>query len=158
MMLLLLLRQPEAKALLTFVSSISILILSANSILIPSWIWIWISSNLIYTAFYFVSVILLMRWFARGGQYSDIHKANLDGQTFLITGAAGGIGKETAFELAKRGAVVIIFARSTNIVEAMNDVKKVARSPDHVVGYILDLADLRSIQTCVEQFMKDENA
>jgi hypothetical protein len=157
MMLLLLLRQPEAKALLTFVSSISILILSANSILIPSWIWIWISSNLIYTAFYFVSVILLMRWFARGGQYSDIHTANLDGQTFLITGAGGGIGKETAVELAKRGARVILFARSTNLSEAVIDVKKVARSPNNVTGYSLDLADLRSIIVCVEQFMKNEN-
>lgn len=156
-MLLLLLRQPEAKAILTFIFSILILILSANSILIPTYIWTWISSSLIYIVLYFIPILGLMRWFARGGQYSDIHTANLDGQTFLITGAAGGIGKETACELAKRGARVILFARSTNITEAVNDVKKVARSSNNVIGYPLDLADLRSIKACVEQFMKNEN-
>ncbi len=98
-----------------------------------------------------------MRWFARGGQYTDIHRVNLDGQTFLITGAAGGIGRETAVELAKRGAKVILFACSTNLTEAINGVKKVARSPDNVTGYPIDLADLRSIKTCVEQLMKNEN-
>jgi len=157
MLLHLLLRQPEAKALLTFISSILILLLSANSILIPTCIWTWISSSLIYIVLYFISIILLMRWFARGGQYSDIHTANLDGQTFLITGAGGGIGKETALELAKRGARVILFARSTNLTQAVNDVKKVSRSLNNVTGYPLDLADLRSIKTCVEEFMKDEN-
>lgn len=156
-MLLFFLRLPEAKAILTFISSIIILILSANSILIPSYIWIWISSSFIYIILYFVLVILLMRWFARGGQYPDIHTINLNGQTFLITGAAGGIGKETAIELVKRDARVILFARSTNINEAINDVKRFARSPNNVTGYSLDLADLRSIKTCVEQFMKNEN-
>ncbi|CAF3335504.1 unnamed protein product [Rotaria sp. Silwood1] len=156
-MLLFLLRQPEAKALLTFVSSIIILILSANSILIPICIWTWISSSLIYIILYFISVIVLMRWFARGGQYSDIHTIKLDGQTFLITGAAGGIGKETAIELAKRGARVILFARLTNLANAINDVKRFSPSPNKVIGYPLDLADLKSIKTCVEEFMKNEN-
>jgi lactate dehydrogenase-like 2-hydroxyacid dehydrogenase len=156
-MLLFFLRQPEAKALLTFFSSIIILILSANSILIPTYIWIWTSSSFLYIVLYFIPVILLMRWFAHGGQYLDIHRANLDGQTFLITGAAGGIGKATACELAKRGARVILFARSTNLTEAINDVRKVVRSSKNIVGYPLDLADLRSIKACVEQFMKNEN-
>jgi serine kinase of HPr protein (carbohydrate metabolism regulator) len=145
-MLLFFLRQPETKALLTFVTSIIILIFSANSILIPICLWKWISSHLIYIVLYFIPVIFLMRWLARGGQYADIHRIDLDGQTFLITGAAGGIGKETALELAKRGAQVIVFARSTNITEAINAVKKVARSPNNVRGYPLDLADLRSIK------------
>ncbi|CAF1360976.1 unnamed protein product [Adineta steineri] len=147
----------EVQSVLTFISSFIILILSANSILIPTFIWTWISSSLITFVFYFILVILLTRWLARGGQYPEIHTANLDGQTFLITGAAGGIGKETAFELAKRGARVILFARSTKINEIVNEAKKVARSSDNVTGYSLDLADLRSIKSCVEKFMKNEN-
>jgi NAD(P)-dependent dehydrogenase (short-subunit alcohol dehydrogenase family) len=99
-----------------------------------------------------------MRYWARGGQYPDIQTANLEGQTFLITGAGGGIGKETAIELAKHGARVVLFARRGNLSEAINDVKKVARSPSNVTGYLLDLADLQSIKSCVEEFMKNEDA
>ena len=156
-MLLLLLRQPEVRAIATLVSSILLLILSANSLLIPSFIWAWVSCKYVTITVYFIFVVLIMRWFARGGQYKEIESMNLDGQTHLITGAGGGIGKETAFELAKRGARVILFARSTNLAEAIHDVKAVARSPDLVTGYPLDLADLKSIKSCVDQFMKTEN-
>ena len=149
MMLLFFLHQPEAKALLILVISIVILLITCS--------WAWIISNLTYVILYFVLVILLMRWFARGGQYSEIDRLDLNELTFLITGAAGGIGKETAIELAKRGARIILFARSSNLARAIDDVKRVARSPKNVTGYPLDLADLRSIKSCVEQFMKNED-
>jgi hypothetical protein len=157
LLLLLLFRQPEAKALLTLIASILILILSANAIIVPTSIWAWVWSRWIYVLLYFTPVVCLMRWFASGGQYRDIHTANLTGQTFLITGTAGGIGKETAIELVKRGARVVLFARPTNISQAVTDVRKFARSPNDVTGYPLDLADLRSIKACAEQFLKAEN-
>ncbi|CAF0954467.1 unnamed protein product [Rotaria sordida] len=157
-MLVTILRQPEVQSLLTFVSSILILILSAYSIFLPSFIWTWISASYLYFLLYFTAVFLLMRWWARGGRYTDIQNIDLEGQTFLITGAAGGIGKETAIELAKRGARVILFARRGNLVEAVTDVKKAARSPDNVVGYVLDLSDLQSIKSCVEEFMRNEDS
>ncbi|CAF3729044.1 unnamed protein product [Rotaria socialis] len=153
-----LLYQPEVQSLLTFFVSIIILILSAYSILVPTFIWAWISGNYVSLLLYFIGVFILMRWLARGGQYLDIEKANLEGQTFLITGAGGGIGKETAIELVKRGARVILFARVGNLSEAVRDVTRAARSPANVVGYVLDLSDLRSIKLCVEQFMKTEDA
>ena len=156
-MLLILLRQPEVRAIVTLVSSILILILSANSLLVPSFIWAWVSCKYVTITIYFIFVMLIMRWFARGGQYKEIETMNLDGQTYLITGAGGGIGKETALELVKRGARVVLFARPTNLAEAIHDVKQVARSPDLVTGYPLDLADLKSIKSCVDQFMKMEN-
>ena len=156
-MLLVLLQQPEVRALLTLVSSILILVLSAFSILVPSFIWSLVSSSLIFVLLYFVGVALLMRWWAKGGQYPQIQTANLEGQTFLITGAGGGIGKETALELAKRGARVILFARKGNLSEAVADVKKVARSPDNVVGYLLDLSDLQAIKSCVDEVLKNED-
>ncbi|CAF4593689.1 unnamed protein product [Rotaria magnacalcarata] len=153
-----LLYQPEVQSLLTFFVSIIILILSAYSILVPTFIWAWVSANYACLLLYFIGVFTLMRWLARGGRYLDIEKANLEGQTFLITGAGGGIGKETAIELAKRGARVILFARVGNLSEAVSDVKKAARSPANVVGYVLDLSDLRSIKSCVEQFMETDDA
>lgn len=44
----------------------------------------------------------------------------MDGKTVLITGANGGIGRETAKDLAKRGARVILACRNMN---AANEVK-----------------------------------
>jgi hypothetical protein len=156
-MILSILSQPEVRSLLTLISSFIILIFSAYSILLPSFIWTCISYSYIFLLLYFVGVALLMRYWARGGQYPDIQTANLEGQTFLITGAGGGIGKETAIELAKRGARVVLFARRGNLAETISDVKKVARSPANVVGYLLDLSDLQSIKSCVEEFMKNED-
>ena len=156
-MVLFLFRQPETRSFLTLISSILILILSAFSIIVPSFIWTWVSSSFIYVLLYFVGVMFLMRWWARGGQYPQIETANLEGQTFLITGAGAGIGKETANELAKRGARVVLFARRGNLNETINDVKKVARSPTNVVGYLLDLSDLQAIKSCVDEFLKNED-
>lgn len=156
-MVLFLFNQPEVRSLLTLISSILIPILSAYSIIFPSFIWTCISSNYICILLYVVGVMGLMRWWARGGQYPDIHTANLQGQAFLITGAGSGIGKDTAQELAKRGARVILFARRGNLAETIKDVKGVAQSPANVSGYLLDLSDLRSIQSCVEEFMKNED-
>lgn len=99
-----LIHRAEVQAALTFFVSILVLVLSAYSLLLPSFIWIWISSGYIHIFLYCMFVALLMRWCARGGRCSEIDTANLDGQTFLITGAGGGIGKVTAKELAKRGA------------------------------------------------------
>lgn len=155
--MLFLLSLPEFRSLLTLVSSILILFLSAFSIIVPGFIWSWISSSFLFVLLYFAGVAFLMRSLARGGQYPDIQTANLEGQTFLVTGAASGIGKETALELAKHGARVVVFARRGNLAETISDVKKVARSPDNVTGYVLDLSDLQSIKSCIEEFMKNED-
>lgn len=157
MNILLFLLESEVRSVLSLISSIVILILSANSIILPTFIWTWVSSSFLTEIIYFIIVILIARWLARGRQYSDILKMNLEGQTFVITGAAGGIGKETAIELAKHGARVILLARSTNLYQALNDVKKISRKPDNITGYEIDLADLQSINQCVEQFLKNEN-
>ena len=147
----------EIQAVVVLVSSVLILFLSAFSLLIPSFIWAWVSSSYLYLLLYFIGVFFLARWLARGGSYPALHASNLTGQTFLITGAGGGIGKETAKELAKRGARVVLFARTRNLAQATSEVKQVARSPDQVVGYAIDLSDLQSIKSCVEELMKKED-
>ena len=156
-MLILLFRQPEARAILTLILSVLTLLTSFYSIVLPVGIWYWVSASYITLALYFSIVLVIMRWFAKGGQYPAIQSLNLDGQVFLVTGAAGGIGKETCLELAKRGARVILFARASNITQAVDDVRKIARSSNHVSGYAIDLADLRSIKSCVNEFLSNEN-
>lgn len=47
-------------------------------------------------------------------------RAKMNGKTVLITGANGGIGRETAKDIAKRGARVILACRNIN---AGNEVK-----------------------------------
>ncbi|UJR18971.1 hypothetical protein I4U23_022100 [Adineta vaga] len=139
------LRQPEVKALLTLSASIPIYCF------LP-----YIRSSYSFTGFYFLGVYILVRWIARGGQYDALKTKDLSGKTYLITGAAGGIGKQTAFELAKRGAKVVLFARPSNLQEAIDDVKKVARDSKRVSGYPIDLSDLRAIKTGIEQYKKIE--
>jgi hypothetical protein len=156
-MFLLLLCQPEVKAVITLLTSIIVLVLSAWSTFIPSSLWLCISSSYLYIFLYCLFVVTLMRQFARGGQYKEISALKLTGHTYLITGAAGGIGKETACELAKRGARVVLFARSSKIADAIEAVKRVARSPEQISGYSLDLADLHSITVCANEFMKHED-
>jgi hypothetical protein len=150
-------RQPEVKALLIFLLSIVILPLSAFSILyVPHFIWLFIRSSYIFLVLYIVGIYFLIRWFARGTQYDAFQTKDLSGKTYLITGSAGGIGKQTALELAKHGAKVILFARSSNLQQAIDDVKKVARDSQLVSGYPIDLSDLISIEKGIEQYKKTE--
>ncbi|CAF3170423.1 unnamed protein product [Rotaria sp. Silwood2] len=156
-LLLYFIRRPEARAFLILLVSILILPLSAFSLFfVPQSIWLLIRSSYIFIALYIVGVYFLTRWFARGKQFNALKTKNLGGKTYLITGSASGIGKQTALELAKRGAKVILFARPSNLQQAIDDVKKVARDDKLISGYSLDLADLLSIEKCIEQYKKSE--
>ena len=71
---------------------------------------------------------------------------DLTARTFLITGANTGIGKETARELARRGARVVIAGRSEEKTRAA--IREIADETgnndlDHIP---LDLGDLASVR------------
>ncbi|XP_038553984.1 retinol dehydrogenase 12-like [Micropterus salmoides] len=80
----------------------------------------------------------------------------LDDKTVVITGANTGIGKETAIDLAKRGAKVIMACRDMERGQAA--VKEVIESSgnENVVYMKLDLADSKSIREFAEAINKDE--
>ena len=96
----------------------------------------------------------LIRKWAAGGVCTS--KARLDGKTVIITGANTGIGLETAVDLAKRNARVILACRSVERGEkAAVEVRK-RSSNDNVVFRQLDLASLESVRKFAGKILEEE--
>lgn len=96
-------------------------------------------------------------------------KARLVGKIVLITGANTGIGKETARDLYRRGARVILACRDLQRArDAIEDLKKNPPSradreqfqgtPGEFAVYSLDLCSLKSIKKCAKNLLKKESA
>ncbi|KAG6449324.1 hypothetical protein O3G_MSEX005982 [Manduca sexta] len=82
-------------------------------------------------------------------------KAKLNGKTALVTGGNAGIGLETARDLARRGAKVIIASRDEKkSMDAVQDIIKTTGSTD--VEYLqLDLAEFNNIRKFAEVFNRN---
>ncbi|WP_020385832.1 oxidoreductase [Kribbella catacumbae] len=80
---------------------------------------------------------------------------DLTGRRALVTGATSGLGYETALELLKHGAEVIIAAR--NPEKSLQAAARLAAASGRAEPEILelDLADLTSVKTAAEQFKHD---
>jgi retinol dehydrogenase-13 len=96
---------------------------------------------------------LFRRWVAGGVCRSQ---ARLDGKTVIITGANSGIGLETAVDLAKRNARVILACRSVERGEtAAVEVRKRSGN-DNAVFVQLDLASLDSVRKFAAKILEEE--
>ncbi|XP_061661143.1 retinol dehydrogenase 12 [Syngnathoides biaculeatus] len=80
----------------------------------------------------------------------------LDGKTVIITGANTGIGKETARDLAARGARVIMACRDRERAEEARSEILEDTGNENVVVRKLDLSDCRSIRAFAELINKEE--
>lgn len=79
---------------------------------------------------------------------------DLDGRTYLVTGANTGIGRETALVLAGRGARVFLTSRSEQKARPVID-EIVLRSGSRAVEFLnLDLGDLASVRICAREFLR----
>jgi NAD(P)-dependent dehydrogenase (short-subunit alcohol dehydrogenase family) len=79
--------------------------------------------------------------------------SELSGQTFLVTGANSGIGKETARGLAGRGGRVVLAGRSEEKTRAAID-EIVADTGNSNLEFIqLDLGDLSSVRLAAKTFL-----
>lgn len=77
-----------------------------------------------------------------------------DGKTVLITGANTGLGYQTALELAKKNALVILAGRSSDkINQAILDIKKEVPTAQLEAG-IVDLSDLESVKKFAESMIE----
>jgi retinol dehydrogenase 12 len=79
--------------------------------------------------------------------------SDLDGRTFLVTGANTGIGYATATELARRGGRVHVACRSRAKGEAAVTAISAEAGSDQVRFLALDLADLASVRQAAADFL-----
>ncbi|XP_028989939.1 retinol dehydrogenase 13-like [Betta splendens] len=97
---------------------------------------------------------VLLKNYVTGGRCPS--KATIDGKTVVVTGANTGIGKETARELAKRGAWVIMGCRDMEKCEAAAKEIRGKTLNHHVCARHLDLASMKSIREFAERIKKEE--
>ncbi|KAL0977990.1 hypothetical protein UPYG_G00164380 [Umbra pygmaea] len=101
-----------------------------------------------------VGLFALRRWLAGGVCRST---ARLDGKTVLITGANTGIGKETAVDMARRGARVLIACRDQVRADAAAEEVRRRSGNGNVVVKQLDLASLQSVRDLAEDVQRTED-
>ena len=96
----------------------------------------------------------ILRPYIAGGVCTS--RAKLERKTVLVTGANTGIGKETALDLAKRGARVIMVCRNLHKAEAA--LKEIVQKSGNknIVAKRLDLASLKSVREFAEDVSKNE--
>ena len=75
---------------------------------------------------------------------------DLEGKSFVVTGASSGIGKVTALELARRGARVVLACRSAEKTEPVIAEIAKASGNSQVEFAALDLGELASVRRCAE--------
>ena len=110
--------------------------------------------------FFFASlpcIVLLSKRYFNGPMCKSA--ATLTGKVAIVTGANTGIGKETAKNLATRGARVILACRNYEKCDlAVLDIQKTPGvEAKNVYGMPLDLASLKSVHRFVELFRQKEN-
>lgn len=118
-----------------------------------------LSAASLFSYFLIVLVIALFvfvskRFYFEGGRCKS--KKRLDGKTAIITGANTGIGKETALDLAKRGARVILACRDLTRANKAAEEIRTQSGNGNVIVEIVDLASLESIRQFAHRINKNE--
>ena len=72
---------------------------------------------------------------------------DLTGKRVLITGASSGIGEAAAAQLARRGAVVVVVARRSDLLEGV--VARIRADGGQASAHVCDLADMAAIDALV---------
>lgn len=78
---------------------------------------------------------------------------NMQGRVCLITGATGGIGRETALGLASRGATLIIVGRTPEKVTATISELKEKTGNQAIEGLVADLSSQAELRRVAAEFL-----
>ncbi len=81
----------------------------------------------------------------------------MTGKVVVVTGATSGIGKETAVELAGRGATVVLAARNQEKGRVTLDEVRARSGSDAVTVSALDLADLLSVRAFADRLLAEHD-
>ncbi|XP_043843240.1 retinol dehydrogenase 12 [Dromiciops gliroides] len=106
-----------------------------------------------FLSFLFMAIPYIRKYFAGGVCTSTVQ---LPGKVVVVTGANTGIGKETAKELARRGARVYIACRDVLKGESAASEIRAATKNQQVFVRKLDLSDTKSIRAFAEGFLAEE--
>ncbi|XP_059045580.1 retinol dehydrogenase 14 [Achroia grisella] len=112
--------------------------------------------GLIALIFGVIGLLIIVRFYA---QYTcGRYRANtrMDGKTVIVTGSTSGIGKETAKDLANRGARVIMACRNIGAADKIKEQIIDATKNSNIVVKKLDLSSFASIRAFAEDINKNE--
>lgn len=85
---------------------------------------------------------------ARGLPFRPV-RADYAGQTWLITGATGGLGRAAAVKAVAKGAVVYAVGRNTKALDALR--AETARGPGRIEPVICDLSSMAAVSALVDR-------
>lgn len=99
----------------------------------------------------------VVKLWLRGPALGSDQRKRLEGKVVAITGANTGIGFETALDLAKRGARVILLCRNEEKAKkAAQEIKSTYKDAQLTIRK-LDLASLKSVRTCAQTLIDTED-
>ncbi|CAB0034078.1 unnamed protein product [Trichogramma brassicae] len=84
-------------------------------------------------------------------------KASMKGKTCIVTGCTSGIGKETARDLAKRGARLIMACRNVDAANKIKEELTKETGNGQIVVRKLDLSSLDSVRQFAKQINREES-
>lgn len=108
-------------------------------------------------AFLAISFILLLQIFIYMTTGVCKSQKKMNGKTVIITGCTSGIGKETAFDLANRGARLIMACRNVAAAKNLKDQFVKETGNNNIIVKKLDLSSLKSVREFAEQINREEN-
>ncbi|XP_004534305.1 retinol dehydrogenase 14 isoform X1 [Ceratitis capitata] len=103
-----------------------------------------------------VATLLSVRFYLRITAGRCFTETKMEGKTVIITGANSGIGKETARDLAKRGARIIMACRNLETANAAKEEISKETGNNQLIVKKLDLGSQKSVREFAADIVKNE--